>query len=201
MPLHEFGFQNHEYVRRQLRDGGYFWEAYAQLPIESGCTFAYLPENCSKERAAKLEEAVLGGFDDTTCFREEEEFVLQHLRRVKGNVAILGVNLSNRLISAKSSRFNVLPTGSSSKAYYDKVLVLHGQTVTKNEIRGAFTLAASPVVFAALLETHEDNPIQWIKDQLGESMLGALVARTVGLIVEAYRGEGLLFWSASPDAR
>lgn len=201
MPLHEFGYRNHEYVRRRLRDGGCFWEAFIQLPIESGSTFAFIPANCSKERAAKLEEAVLGNLDDTTCFREEEGFILQHLRRNRGNAAILGVSLSERLILSKSSQFELIQVRCSSQAYSNHLLILHRPSVTQNEIRNALTLAASPFVYAALLETHEDNPIQWIQDHSVESMHGALVHHTVSLIVEAYRGEGLLFWLASADAR
>lgn len=201
MPVHEFEFPNREYFDRWLRDGGPFWEALTHLPIESGHTFSFVPENCPKEWAGQIEKAVLGGFDDTTYCREEEEFVVRHLRGSRGNAVIFGVNRSSRRVRTMDPRFQLLATGPSSTGINDGMVVLCGGAVTPDDVREALIIAESPFVCAALLETQEEEPVEWIRANLGEGTPGALPARTVGLIVEAYRGEGLLFWSASPVAR
>ena len=95
----------------------------------------------------------------------------------------------------------MLRVGGLPLEYCDKLPVLHGEHLTRNEISEAIGLAASLFVFAALLETQEGNPVHWIQDQLEQLTLGTIIARAPALIVEAHRGEGLLFWLASSQVQ
>lgn len=195
MPIHNFGVSNQEYIREALRLGGHFWEGFSGLPLEAGTSFTFLPAGCPAELGARLKEAVLGDFEDLSCFREEEAFVQRHVHRHAGNVVLFGMNLSDALLAKKGCHFDVLRVHSLPDSYYSRGLLLHGRTVTTADVRDAISLAECPFLMAALLETEADDPAKWLEERLGESDFERIMAATVSLMVEAYRGDGILFWT------
>jgi hypothetical protein len=195
MPIHLFEASNEEYIREALRLGGLFWEGFSGLPLEAGTSFTFLPAGCPSELGARLKEAVLGDFEDLSCFREEEAFVQRHVSRHTGNVVLFGMNLSDALLAREGCQFEVRRVHSLPDSYYSRGLLLHGRTVTMEEVREAISLAECPFVVAALLETGADDPVVWLEARLGESDFERIMAATVSLMVEAYRGDGNLFWT------
>jgi hypothetical protein len=195
MPIHHFGHSNQQYIRQALHLGGQFWERFSGLPLEAGTSFAFLPAGCPAELGARLKEAVLGDFEDLSGFREEEAFVLRHVRGHDGNLVLFGMNRSDALLAKNRCLFEVCRVHSLPDSYYSRGLLLHGRTVAMEDVRNAISLAECPFVMATLLETGADDPVEWIEARLGESDFERILAATVALMVEAYRGDGILFWT------
>lgn len=195
MPVHYFETRKAKYIRETLRLGGRFWEQFESLPFEAGLSFTFLPVDCPVELASHLEEPVLGQFADLSGFREEEAFVQGHLHRHSGNIVLFGMDWSADVLAKKGCRFEVRQVHTLPDPYYSRGLLLHGVAVTMEDIRDAISLAECPFVLAALLETTADDPVEWLEAKLSESDHERIRAATVSLMVEAYRGEGILFWS------
>lgn len=195
MRLHWFENVNSGYIRKTLRLGGSFWESIGSMPLEQGNTFTFLPAECPPSDASDLTAAILGGFEDLTAFREEESFILRHIHREIGNMAIFGCNATHALRARRGAGVLTKQIVGCLDGYYDKLLVLHGGSVRSNEISEALLLTASPFLLGALLETQSEDPLRWLEDKLQNPPPRSLVSRITGLAVEAYRGEGTLFWT------
>jgi hypothetical protein len=198
MPIHHFGVSNQEYIRDALRLGGHFWEGFSGLPLEAGTSFTFLPAGCTAQLGARLEEPVLGHFEDLSGFREGEAYAQRHLHRHDGNVVLFGMNRSDDGLVRKGCRFEVRRVHSLPDSYYSRGLLLHGRTVAMEDVRDAISLAEFPFIVAALLETGAGDPVEWLEARLGESDFDRIMSATVSLMVEAYRGEGILFWTRNP---
>ncbi len=195
MPLHWFGNVDSGYIRKTLSLGGAFWESIGSLPLEQGHTFTFLPAECPPSDASDLTAAVLGGFEDLTAFREEESFILRHIHREIGNIAIFGLNATHTRLAKCGVHVHAMQIVGCADDYYDKLVVLHGGSERPDEINDALVLAESPFLVGALLETQSEDPLRWLEDKLHNPPPRSLVAGITGLVVEAYRGEGALFWT------
>jgi hypothetical protein len=196
MPLHQFSHSLERFIRGQLGLGGALWSAFASLPFERGHTFTFLPPAFPADLAGRVDEALLGRYQDQTSFEEEHSYIRDHIRRKTGNAAVFGLNTVRPDDIGRLTRFGIVTLRSGFSQGYSKLLVLAGTHVDIGDIQDAMCLACCPFILGALIETGRPSPLDFVVAAAAEEATSdTLRQKTVGVIVEAYRGEGTLFWT------
>lgn len=194
MPRINFGTTAADHVRRKLRWGGPLWSSLEEIPIEAGDSISFVPEGCRVEDAAMLEDAILSRSEHQEDFRAAESFVLEYLRHQRNSVAIFGTSRTDEQPTMRRCRLRVQSILDVPKVDYGRVVVLQSSFADSATVSEAIEVSESPFVLG-MLTTLGDLPLNVLDDcELRLHQLRSLGLRTDGLIVDAFRGEGLLFW-------
>jgi hypothetical protein len=193
---HDFSRKIDQFIREQLRLGGTFWSAFETLPFDKGQTFAFLPPSFPADLACRVDEALLGHYEDQTSFEEEYDYIRKFLNSKSDHAVIFGFDQRSRSNKVQSQRFDILTLRPPVTEGYSSLVVLTGATADDDAIRDAMILAQCPFLCGALIESDQPEPLDFIASATSSSDVSQLVQRAVGVIVEAYRGEGSIFWRA-----
>jgi len=194
VPIHEFSHSYAYFIRRQLSFGGAFWNTFSELPFDTGRTFTFLPPFFPLELADRVDEALLGRFADQTSFEEEYNYLLDQIKRKTGNAAVFGLGSLRPDIPSALPGLRIVDIGTVFSEGYSKLLVASGEHLDARAIQDALCLASSPFLCGALIETGDESPTDFVAAVAGRPRVDDLVERTVGIMAEAYRGEGDLIW-------
>jgi len=199
MPRHDFGADAADHIRRKLLSGGPLWSSLVQIQLEAGRAITFLPEGCEVVGVASLDRAILGSFPDLECFHLESLFVYEYLKRTPASVALFTTNLTADQPMMKSRSLPIAKIAGMEGADYGQCVVLTAKTGNLEAVGEALAISESPFPFG-LLSAGPDALSACVRDS--EFPLTELQHLGLGadcLIVEAFRGEGLLFW-IRPDS-
>lgn len=195
MPVCVFGAEAASYIRSQFTYAGPFWSMFADFPLEEGHAICFLPEGFAAPAATALDQPVLDDSDDLISFRQGESFILNYLEATPGSLALFGTDRSDGqplLAQVELPVHDVV--GLEKTDYCHRYVALSGANVDEERVREAIEISESPFPYGFLAaRTGLDL------DELGLRALSIEMLRTLGrradcLIVEAFRGGGLLFW-------
>jgi hypothetical protein len=185
----EFGTEAVSYIQSSLFDGDTLSRHLLSLPLKNGQVTAHLPATVSSEMAQRFEVGGITTRNNTVPHLVA--FITTYLSgRGKPCAVFEAIERHGDLyLSLSKQPFFV----HNSEIYY----FLGSQNRDSEKVRTVIQAARSYPFIGVLTSLSESDPDIRVAQEVTESVLRKLAARTKHLLIGAYDAEGILVWSRS----
>lgn len=178
------------YLKGELSQGGVLSQRLLEVNFTQGVIFTYIPNGFNISSFSDYSESIEFKLGRRVGLEFEDmasEFIVEHLDRDPGNVAIFETfwNINDPIVSKQGHQFFLLRS-----TVYDFILGSDKNKPVKQYLRDA---QSYPTVIVLSTNFYSGDFLQDM--DFNENLLEKITRNIDSLIIGAFDGEGFLFWS------